>query len=150
MERVAVEKQSVTRIEFDIDQLQHFHSFLRALGVRAGLLAITAMLNAPHQMRAFEDLHAPVLPRVRIDRDTDRCQVGKKATVLIPISIILMPGPGPAGVRLFDAHLGMVMVNLVPQQLLHGIDDTMTTGYRAIDILAGLIPKNELGRAAFP
>jgi len=60
-----------------------------------------------------------------------------------------MPGPGAAGARLLDAHFGVVMIDLVAEQLFHGIDDARQPGDGAPEVFACLVPKDQLGRPAF-
>ena len=43
----------------------------------------------------------------------------------------------------------MVMIRLVVEQLLSGIDHSMAAGEGAVDPLAGVIPKRQANRPAF-
>ena len=59
-----------------------------------------------------------------------------------------MLDPGAAGQRFFDAHFGVIMVNFIAEQLLHGIHDAWAAGDGAVKIFADFVPQNQFGRAA--
>ena len=149
MEGVAVEKENIARLQFHINELQHFEGGLGPLRIGSGLLAIAAVLDPAQEVGAFEHLHAAVLARVRIDGDEGRGHVGEKTSVLIPIAVVLMPGPGAAGQRLLDTHLGVVMVDLVAEQTFHRIHQAGQPRHGPIDVVARFVPEDQLGRAAF-
>src|SRR6185369_15337308 len=101
-------------------------------GVSASLFTVTAMFDPAQEMRSSQHLQTTVLARVGIHRDKDRRHVGEQTTVLIPVTVVLMPGPRAAGARFLDAHLGMVMIDFVAKQLLHGIDDPVAARDRSV------------------
>src|SRR6267378_345135 len=101
-------------------------------------------------MRSLKQLHAAIGAGVWINGDEGRGHIWKQAAILIPVTVVLMPGPRAAGERLLDAHLGVVMVNLIAQELLHRINQPMAARHRAIEVFTSLVPKNKFCRAAFP
>src|SRR5690242_1545181 len=60
-----------------------------------------------------------------------------------------MPTPGATGEWFLDTHFGMVMINFIAEQLLHGIDNAWGARDGAVDIFSHFVPKDELGSAAF-
>ena len=69
MEEVAVEKKRVAGGEFDVHRFHHLCGFVHALGIRAGLVAKLAVLDAAHFVRTFQNLQAAVRASVGIDCD---------------------------------------------------------------------------------
>ena len=144
-----MEEERVAGLEFHVNELHHLHGFVCALGVSAGLVAVTAMFDTAHFVGAFQNLQATVGAGVGIDGNEGGAHVGPEAAVLVPVTVILMPTPRAAGARLLDAHLAVVMIHLIAQQRFHGVDDPLAAGDGAPEIFAGGIPKHELRLAAF-
>jgi len=78
---------------------------------------------------------------------TEPCR--EKDIRLIPVAVVLMPFPRAAGERLFDAHLGVPVIDLVAEELFHGINDPVAPGNRAKHIFTRFVPKHQPGDAAF-
>jgi hypothetical protein len=81
------------------------------------------MLDAPHFVRAAENLKAAVFARGRVKGDEAACHVRQQAAVVVPVAVILVPLPGSPDERLLKHHLGVVVVDLPAQELLHSVDD---------------------------
>ena len=95
-------------------------------------------------MGGFENLQAAILDGGIIDRDHHGAEVGKKDPVLIPITIVLMPGPGTADLGILENHLGVIVIGLVLEKLLDPIHHAMAAREHSIDAIAGMIPEGEL------
>jgi hypothetical protein len=80
--------------------------------VRSGLVTREHMFNAAEFMRSLDHLQASVLPRRRIDCDIGACQKREQYPVLIPVPVVLVPGPRPADFRVLQDHLRVVVVHL--------------------------------------
>ena len=64
---------------------------------------------------------------------------GTQAAVVVPVAVILMPGPGPADERLLQDHLVVVVVDLVLQQSSIAVDDTTAADDGRIDVVAQFV-----------
>ena len=49
----------------------------------------------------------------RIHCDHDAAEIGIKDAILVPITVVLMPGPSSPGFGVLEDHLGMVVVGFV-------------------------------------
>src|SRR5438067_555853 len=102
-----MKKNRVPRLQRTVEYFEPLHRFADSLGIRAGLIAVSAMLNAAKEMRASENLQTAIVARGAIDGDHAARHVRIKTAVLVPVSIILVPLPRPADVRLLQNHFGV-------------------------------------------
>jgi len=138
-----MEKDRVSRRHLAVDFFEPLLRLGDALAVGPGLIAGGDVVDPSHFVRALQNLETAVLPRRRIDRDHDAAEIGKEEAVLIPVAVILMPGPGPADAGVFQDHLRVVMIDLAANELLDRIDDAPATSHHAVDPVAGMIPEGK-------
>ena len=91
MQQVGVKEKSIARFHFDVDQLQLLENFIHSGSIGAGLLAGQKVFDSSQFMGAFDDLHATILARGRIDRDVHAGQQRKQHPIVIPVAIVLVP-----------------------------------------------------------
>ncbi len=96
VEQVSVEKQDIARIHFDVHEFEALLGMPDAVEIGSGLIAGKDVIDAAHEVGAFEDLKAAVFAGRRIDGDGGTGQEREEHAVLVPVAIILMPGPGAA------------------------------------------------------
>lgn len=95
-----MEEYRVARFHLTFHPIETFFRFGDSLEICPGLFPSESVIDPPHAVRPFQYFEASVFRRCRIDRDHDTTEVGKKEPVLIPISIVLMPGPGSTDQRI--------------------------------------------------
>ena len=69
---------------------------LHALGIGTSLIADLHVIHAADMVRTAEHLQAAVLFRRPVDGDHAAGQIRKQAAVVVPVSVVLVPGPGTA------------------------------------------------------
>ena len=138
-----MEEEGIAGLHLDVDQGQPLEDLLDAVHVGAGLLAGQDVIDPAQAVRALDHLQAAVLPGARIDRDEDAHEVGEEDAVLVPVAVILVPGPGPADLGVLHDHLGVVVIDLVVEDLLAGIDHPPAAGEHAVDAVARVVPERE-------
>src|SRR3984957_19164678 len=143
MQQIGMEEKAGARRHFAVDMLQTLFGSIHALRVGARLAAETAMLNSSHPMGTPEHFETAIRPRRRINGDQATCHIRKQAAILIPVSIVLMPFPGPTHTRFLEDHLRVVVVNLPTEKGLHSIDNARQPGYEPKGIVAGVVPPGE-------
>jgi hypothetical protein len=140
---VGVEKDRVARLHFAVNFFEPLFRFGDPLAIGPGLVAGENVVDAAHLVRALEHLEASVFACRRIDRDHHAAEIRKEDAILIPIAVVLMPGPGPTGAGVLQDHLGVVMIDLATDELLDRVNDTAAAGHHAVDPLARMIPEGK-------
>jgi hypothetical protein len=100
-------------------------------------------------MRAFDDLQAAVLARSGVNGDEGAGQEREEDAVLIPVAVVLMPGPRAANARVLHDHLRVIVINLTLEDLLGRADDRFATGDHTVNGVAGVVPQGETDGPAF-
>src|SRR6266436_10168470 len=153
MEKIAVEKENIAEIHLDVDKRETLEDSGDALLIGAGLIPRQYVVDSSEQMRTLDDLKAAVFASGWIDSNGCAAEIGGEGAILIPVTVVLMPGPGAAGLRIFHDHLRMVVINLAVENSLGGIDDGFATRKHAVDGVTGMVPKgkaNNLATAVVP
>src|SRR5471030_1655871 len=99
-------------------------------------------------VRAADHLQAAVLFGGRIHRDRGAAEEREQNAVLIPIAVVLVPGPGAAGPGVLHDHLGMVVVDLARQQLFGRLHNPPAARGHAVDRVSGMVPEGQPDSAA--
>src|SRR5205085_6526644 len=100
-----------------------FEGVGHSIGVGAGLIAGEDVVDAAEVVGAAEDLEAAILAGGGVDGDEGAGEEREQDAVLIPVAVVLMPGPGATDAGVLHDHLGVVMVDLAFEDLLGGGDD---------------------------
>lgn len=126
-----------------IDEREAFFGFFDAFEVGAGLVTGESVIDAPDVMGAFEDLHAAIFGGGGIDGDGDAAEVWGEDAILVPVAIVLMPGPSATDFGVFHDHFGVVVVGFVAEEGFDGIDEFLASGEHTVDAIAWVIPEGE-------
>lgn len=145
-----MEKQGVTWSHVDIEMLQAFGGLQDAVDVCACLVTGQDMVDAAQAMGSPQNLKATILPGRRIDGYHDAAEIREEQTILVPISIVLMPGPGATGFGVLENHFGMVVIDFSIQEEFDGIDDPSASGEHSVNAIAWVIPQGESDIIALP
>src|SRR5208282_5062518 len=148
MEKIAVEEKHIAGIHLDVDKRETLEDSGDAFLVGAGLLSRQYVVDSSEQMRTLDHLKAAVFASGCIDRNGCAAEIGRKDAVLIPVTVVLMPGPGAAGLRIFHDHLRMVVINLVVENPLGRVDDGFAAREHAVDSVTGVVPKGKADNLA--
>jgi hypothetical protein len=70
-------------------------------------------------------------------------RIGREHAVLIPVTVVLMPRPRAADPRVLHDHLGVIVICLVAEQLLHRVHQLAAAGEHPVDAVAGMVPKGQ-------
>ncbi len=108
-----MKKQGVAGVHNTVNQLVTLPGDIHPLHVRASLVAGQNVVHAPHFVAALEHLHAAVFFRSRVHGDGHAAQIRRQHPVLVPVTVVLVPGPGATDFGVFHDHLGVIMIGLV-------------------------------------
>src|ERR1700730_1855263 len=148
MEKIAVKEEHITGIHLDVDKRETLEDSGDAFLVGAGLISRQYVVDSSEQMRTLDDLKATVFASGWIDSNGCAAEIGRKDAILIPVTVVLMPGPGAAGLRIFHDHLRMVVIYLAVKNLLGGVDDGFGARKHAVDGVSGVVPKGKADNLA--
>src|SRR5258708_11730555 len=112
MEKIAVEEEHIAGIHFDVYKRRTLEDSGDAFLIGAGLFSRQYVVDSSEQMRTLDDLKAAVFTSGWIDSNGCAAEIRRKNAILIPVTVVLMPGPRAAGLRIFHDHLRMVVINL--------------------------------------
>lgn len=101
---IAVKEQRIPGFHRTMHEFHSLQRFGNPLGIRAGLIPELSMVDPSHLMRSFDYLQTPVFPRLGGNRNEAGGHKWKKTAIPVPVSIVLVPLPGPAGQRVFYTH----------------------------------------------
>ena len=149
VEQISMEEHRVAGLHFHVHQFKPPEGRVDPFHVGPGLVAGEHVIDPAHAVRPPNHLQTAVFPRGRIDGDHHAGHVGKQAAVLVPITVVLVPRPGPANARLFHVHLRVVMVHLSTEQLFHRVDQPPAPREHAVDIVARMVPQGQASDASF-
>ena len=110
MQQVAIEEYGVAWFHLDMDHLQPFAEFFHTLQVGSGLIASQYVIDSPGQMRPFQDLQASIFFCGAIHRDKHAAEKREENSILIPVTVVLVPCPRATNFGLFHDHFGVIMV----------------------------------------
>src|ERR1700757_1540922 len=153
MEKVAVEEEDIAGIHLNVDNRKTLEDCGNAFLVGAGLISRQHVVDSSEQMSPLDHLKAAIFASSWIDSYERAAEIGCKDAILIPITVVLMPGPGATGLRIFHYHLRMIVINLALENALGGVDDGFAARKHAVDGVTGLVPKgkaNNLASAVVP
>src|ERR1700730_1700133 len=143
MEKIAVEEEHIAGIHLGVDKRETVEDRGDAFLVGAGLTSRQYVVDSSEQMRTLDDLKAAVFASGWIDSNGCAAEIGRKDAILIPVTVVLMPGPGAAGLRIFHDHLRMVVINLAVENPLGGVDDGFAARKHAVDGVTGVVSKGK-------
>src|ERR1700731_919776 len=118
MEKIAVEEEHIAGIHLGVDKRETLENSGDAFLVGAGLISRQHMVDSSEQMGSLDDLKAAVFTSGGIDSNGCAAEVGGKDAILIPVTVVLMPGPCATGLRIFHDHLRMVVINFAVENPL--------------------------------
>src|ERR1700757_4223204 len=153
MEKVAVEEEDIAGIHLNVDNRKTLEDCGNAFLVGACLISRQHVVDSSEQMSPLDHLKAAIFAIGWIDSNERAAEIGCKDPILIPITVVLMPGPGATGLRIFHYHLRMIVINLALENPLGGVDDGFAARKHAVDRVTGLVPKgkaNNLAAAVAP
>src|SRR5947209_842838 len=119
-----MKEQDIAWLHLYVDEFEAFLGFMNAFEIGACLVTRQHVIHSAQVMGAFQDLHATVLTRGPIHCDECTREQRKQDSVLIPVTIILMPSPSAPDLRIFHDHLGMVVIDLTLKERFGRIDET--------------------------
>src|SRR5690554_4652124 len=93
MQQVGMKKQGITWFHFTIYFFPHFQHFIHSFYISASLVTRQNVVYTPHFMRTPDYLKTAVGGCCPIHGYHYATEVRKKKTILVPISIVLMPSP---------------------------------------------------------
>ena len=93
MEKIAVEEEHIAGIHFDVDKRETLEDSGNAFLIGAGLVSGQYMVDSSEQMRTLDHLKAAVFASGSIDSNRCAAEIGGEDTILIPVTVVLMPGP---------------------------------------------------------
>ena len=96
--------------------------------------------RANESVRAFDYLQAAIFFGGLIDRDHDAGQIGGQVADVVPVSVVLVPLPRAADLRILHDHLRVVVPDRSAENLLHGADDSRTAGKHAVQVVSRIAP----------
>ena len=150
MQQVAVKKNRPAGLEFAMNQFLPFENGCKAVVVgHPSLIADLAVVEPSQLMRAANDLQASVVPGGAIDSDHATGQKGREAPVVVPVTVILMPGPSPAHEGLFEDHLVVIVINFALKQSFDCLDDPPAADDSAVNVVMQFILDDEANRPPF-
>ena len=103
-----MKEQRITRFHDNVDQwevFRPFEEFRDAFLVGTGLLAREDVIDPPAYVRILDHLQTAVLPRAFVHGNKGTRELWRQDSVLIPVAVILVPGPGAAGPGILQDHL---------------------------------------------
>src|SRR5262249_48318943 len=109
MKQIGMEKEGGAGLHLDIDEVEICQDFLHSCLVGSRLFAGQYMIDPAEFMRAADYLKASVFSRRRINCDVHAGEQRKEHSVLVPVSVVLMPGPGAPDLGIFHDHLGVIV-----------------------------------------
>src|SRR5271165_6497731 len=148
MEKIAVEEQHIAGIHLDVNKRETLEDSGHAFLVGAGLISLQYVVDSFEQMRTLDDQKAAIFASGWIDSNRCVAEIGGADAILIPVTVVLMPGPGAAGLRIFHDHLRMVVINLVVENPLGGVDDGFAAREHSVDSVTGVVPKGKADNLA--
>ncbi len=149
VQQVCVEEQCVASFHFTMDQFESIDGRRHPLGIGADLFTGGSVIYATDLVGSSQHLEAAVRSDRPIDRDHAACHVWKEATEVVPITIVLMPFPSTADMRLFKHHFVVIVINLVAQQPRHHPRYSLGTNDSGIDgLVVQLVAQCQLALGA--
>src|SRR5260221_9188550 len=148
MEKVAVEEEDIAGIHLNVDNRKTLEDCGNAFLVGTGLISRQHVVDSSEQMSPLDHLKAAIFASGWIDSDERAAEIGCKDAILIPVTVVLMPGPGATGLRIFHYHLRMVVINLAVENPLGGVDDGFAARKHAVDGVTGVVPKGKADNLA--
>ena len=110
------------------------------------LVSHVTMVEASHQVRTDHDFQAAVDFHGFINDDHGRSQQGIGTAVAVPVAVVLMPFPGPTTFRVFvEHHLTMPVVDILPKQCSHGVDNARACRHDAENVVSDIAPYSQWG-----
>src|ERR1700747_1828635 len=143
MEEVAVKEEAIAGIHLNVDNRKTLEDCGNAFLVGAGLISRQHVVDSSEQMSPLDHLEAAIFASGRIDSNERAAEVGCEDAILIPVTVVLMPGPGATGLRIFHYHLRMIVINLALENPLGGVGDGFAARKNAVDRVTGLCPKGK-------
>ena len=101
MEKVAVEEEDIAGIHLNVDNRKTFKDCRNAFLFGSGLISRQHVVDSSKQMSPLDHLKAAIFASGWIDRYERAAEIGCKDAILIPITVVLMPGPGATGLCIF-------------------------------------------------
>src|ERR1700747_2478767 len=153
MEEVAVKEEAIAGIHLNVDNRKTLEDCRNTFLFGSGLISRQHVVDSSKQMSPLDHLKAAIFASGWIDSYERAAKIGCKDAILIPITVVLMPGPGATGLRIFHYHLRMIVINLPLENALGGVDDGFAARKHAVDRVTGLVPKgktNNLATAVVP
>jgi len=132
-----VEEDRVSGVEFDRDLIEPLANDLDTLGVGPGLVTDRAVVDASEVVRAGDHLQATVVASRGIDCDQAADQQRVQAGGVVPVAVVLVPGPSPPGPGILEDQLVVVVIDLAVEQLLDHRDDSPAAGDCCMDVIVG-------------
>lgn len=117
VQQVGMIEERIARLHLDVDQGKALDDLFDPVPIGAGLPSGEHVVDPAQAVRALDHLEAAVLPGARIDGYENADQVGKEDAILVPVALILVPGPGTADFGNFHDHLRVIMVDLVVEDV---------------------------------
>ena len=93
MQQVAVKKQRIARLHFDVNQFHSLEHLADPLLIGAGLFPRQDVIDAAKVMRATDDLQATILPSGRVYGDKSTREQRGQDAILVPVAVVLVPCP---------------------------------------------------------
>src|ERR1700732_4254327 len=143
MEKVAVKEEDIAGIHLNVDNRKTLEDCGNAFLVGTGLISRQHMVDSSEQLSPLDHLKAAIFASGWIDSDERAAEIGCQDAILIPVTVVLMPGPGATGPRIFHYHLRMVVINLALENPLGRVDDGFAARKHAVDRVTGLAPKGK-------
>ena len=106
------------------------------------------MVDPPRQVRAAQHLQAAVVAVCAVQRHHHAAHGGVHAAVVVPVAVVLVPLPGTAVEGLLGGEFGVVVVDLAPKHVFHGVDHSPRARGQAIDTFSGVVPQRHAGALA--
>src|SRR5260370_26757464 len=148
MEKIGVEKEPIAGLHLDVHKRETLEDNGDAFLIGAGLFSRQYVVDSSEQMRTLDDLKAAVFTSGWIDSNGCAAEIRRKNAILIPVTVVLMPGPRAAGLRIFHDHLRMVVINLSIKNPFGRVNDGFAAREHAVDGVTGVVPKGKADNLA--
>ena len=138
-----MKEQCIARVHRHVDYLKPLPCLLDPFQVRARLITGKNVVHSAQLVRALHHLEAAVFTGRRINGHHHAAQIRIEHTILVPVPVVLVPGPCATDLGVLEDHLGMVMVNLPAQQLLDGVHYPVAAGEHPVNPVTRMIPEGQ-------
>jgi hypothetical protein len=91
------------------------------------------MLGPAWLVRSTDDLQTAVFLCRTIDGDVVAGEMGKEDSVLIPVAVVLMPGPRATNLRVLHNPLRVIVIRLVSEELRRSAHDGFGASDHPVD-----------------